>query len=285
MKALKIFGLALLAGLFAAPAHAQDDDDDFLDSILDDDEPEDSIRDEQDAVRRGDVDDRVGVQGEDILKLEAARANEKRVIKTIQKKNFLKQGRFEGVPAIGFVTNDPFLNRYIANFGLGYHITEIFAIEGNFGYSPDLGQVDWKPLTQQLVNENHVSPDISKLTLYGNATFQFSPIYGKVALNSRRLIGFDLFGAFGMGFTQTQDDLEALGTDANDPKASATAVELHPTTNFGGGARVILSPNLAIRLDARSLVYIETVNSTTLEMKNNFILTGGVCFFFPGMDR
>ena len=39
-----------------------------------------------------------------------------------------------------------------------------------------------------------------------------------------------------------------------------------------------------MRVDGRSLIYIETVNSTTLEMKNNFILSGGVGFFFPSMD-
>ena len=39
----------------------------------------------------------------------------------------------------------------------------------------------------------------------------------------------------------------------------------------------------AVRVEGRSLVYIETVSSTTLEMKNNFILAGGVSFFFPSM--
>jgi len=278
---LKLPVLAALMGL-GLPALAQDDDDDFLDDILGEDSG-DSVRDEQDDLRSGDIDDRIGVSSEDVLELEAASA--KRIIKVLERKDFLKLGRFEATVGPAFVTNDPFLNRYIVNGSLGYHLTEIFAIEGNFGYSPDLGEVDWKPLTKQLVNENHVSPDISKLTLYGNGTFQFSPIYGKVAVNGRSIIRFDLFGAFGMGFTQTQDDLEALGVDETDEKAQATAVQIHPTTNFGGGVRVILNNNLAVRVDARSLVYIETVNSTTLEMKNNFILSAAVSFFFPGMDR
>ena len=61
-------------------------------------------------------------------------------------------------------------------------------------------------------------------------------------------------------------------------------MQIHPTTNFGGGARVVFNEFVAVRVDGRSLVYIETVNSTTLEMKNNFILSGGVSFFFPGMQ-
>jgi outer membrane beta-barrel protein len=198
-------------------------------------------------------------------------------------KSFLKLGRFEAVPNVGFVTNDPFLNRYMIGVGLGYHLTEIFAIEGNLAYSPDLGRGDWKPITEQLVDKNHVSPDISKLQLVANGTFLFSPIYGKVALNGNRIINFDIYGAFGMGVTQTVDDLEALQAEGEEI-AMATEVQFHSTTNFGGGARVVFNETVCVRVDGRSLIYIETVNSTTLEMKNNFILTGGVGFFFPSMD-
>ena len=141
----------------------------------------------------------VGVVGEDILKVERARKD--RLIKTIQRKNFLKLGRLETSPYVGFVTNDPFINRYLAGVGVAYHATEIFAIEANLGYAPNLGEADWKPLTTQLVEKNKVSPDISKLTLFTNAGFQFSPIYGKVALSGRRIVNFDIFAAFGIGIT------------------------------------------------------------------------------------
>jgi outer membrane beta-barrel protein len=267
---------------------AQDDEggdeeeslDDVLDDILGSQDTPDSISDEIEAVTSGDVDDIVGANAEEVLLPDQVR--KKRIIKTIQKKNFLKLGRFELTPNLAFVTNDPFLNRYIVGMGLGYHATEIFEIEGNFGFSPNLGEADWKPLTDQLVNNNHVSPDLSPLTVFGNATFVFSPIYGKVALG-HQIIPFDIFGAFGMGMVMTNDDLEALQQE-DDPYAQATANQVHPTTNFGGGLRVVLGDSLALRIEGRSLVYIETVSSTTLEMKNNFILQGGVSFFFPGMD-
>jgi outer membrane beta-barrel protein len=254
--------------------------DDVLDDILGSQDTPDSISDEIEAVTSGDVDDIVGANAEEVLLPDQVRS--KKIIKTIQKKNFLKLGRFEGTPAVAFVTNDPFLNRYIVAGGVGYHATEIFEIEANFGFSPNLGEADWKPLTSQLVNNNHVSPDLSPLTVFANAMFLYSPIYGKVAVG-HRIIPFDIFGAFGMGMVLTSDDLEAL-QQVGDDYAEATANQMHPTTNFGGGLRVILGESLALRLEGRSLVYIETVSSTTLEMKNNFILQGGVSFFFPGMD-
>ncbi|MED5370334.1 MAG: outer membrane beta-barrel domain-containing protein [Myxococcota bacterium] len=277
--------------LLSTPALAQEDpsldgvaQEDSEESESGDDELDDLLTTPGSSSRRGEKED---------LREESSSFNQpqnksyvppQRTIKTIQEKDFMKLGRFEATPSVGFVTNDPFLNRYIAGARLGYHITEIFAVEAEFSYSPDLGTRDWKPLTHQLVEENNVSPDISKLTLISNATFQFSPIYGKVALGNGNIIHFDIYGAFGMGVTQTRDDLEALQA-IDDPIAQATEVQLQPTTNFGGGVRVSFNETVALRIDGRSLVYIETVNSTTLEMKNNFILSGGVGFFFPSMEK
>jgi len=208
-------------------------------------------------------------------------SNKKRLIKTIQKKNFYKKGRWEASPHFAFVANDPFLNRYIVGAGINYNLTEIFAVEVNMDFSPDLGDADWKPVTKQLIEENHVSPDISKLTYFGSASFLFSPIYGKVAVVGREIINFDIFGAFGMGMTRTSESLEALDAEAGNERAVLTQHQMHPTTNFGGGARVIFGENLALRLDGRSMVYIETVNATQLEMKNNFLIQGSASVFFP----
>lgn len=207
----------------------------------------------------------------------------RRIIKTLQRKTFLKIGRYEAAPHVGFVTNDPFINRYLLGASFAYHVTEVFAIEAMGSFSPDFGEGDYKAVTQQLIHENRVSPDISKINYYGNVNFQFSPIYGKVAVTGGRIVNFDIFGAFGTGIVHTTDDLEALQCPG-DPLCEATKAQIHPTTNFGGGVRVIFNENLAFRLEGRSLVYIETIASTTLEMKNNFMMLASMSFFFPGLE-
>jgi outer membrane beta-barrel protein len=260
---------------------AQDDSDDLDDILGSDDDNEESVSDEVDSLRRGEIGDTVGAREEAVLDLSQANSN-RRVIKTIQAKSFLKINRWEISPHVAFVSNDPFLNRYIVGTGVGYHLTEIFAIEGMLDFSPDLGTSDWKPLTTQLVEENHVSPDISKLNLFGSTCFVFSPIYGKAAISGRKIINFDIYGKFGMGATRTADDLEALQAEG-DAKAESTQFQVHPTTNFGGGARIIFNDNLAVRVEGRSMVYIETVNATTLEMKNNFLIQFSASFFIPNM--
>jgi outer membrane beta-barrel protein len=294
MRFHRLLGIAASLLLISSSAFADDGDmatapigepiaqDDDLDDILgSDDDNEESVGDEVDALRRGEIGDTVGARQESVLDLEAANSS-RRVIKTIQAKTFLKINRWEISPHVAFVSNDPFLNRYIVGTGVGYNLTEIFAIEGMLDFSPDLGTGDWKPLTTQLVEENHVSPDISKLNLFGSACFVFSPIYGKAAISGRKLINFDIYGKFGMGATRTADDLEALQS-VGDPRAEATQFQVHPTTNFGGGARIIFNENLAMRVEGRSMVYIETVNATTLEMKNNFILQFSASFFIPNL--
>ncbi len=286
--------LALSATLISGFAHAEDTasnadistpvtiEDTFVaegedeSAVEDEDAPEDSVKSERDAVKSG--------------KTEAAAVDKKptrkKIIKTIQKKNFIKVGRYEVGPSVGFVANDPFLNRYIVGAVIDYHLTEIFALEAQLGYAPILGQggcddPDWKQLSCQLLEKNSVSPDISRLTAHGSFGLAFSPIYGKAAVG-RRIIAFDIYGNFGIGATQTTDDLVALQAE-NEPAAIATQEQWHPTTIIGGGARVAFSEGLAARMEVKSMTYIETVNSSTLEMKNNLIVQASVSFFFPGM--
>jgi outer membrane beta-barrel protein len=209
--------------------------------------------------------------------------DKKQVIKTLQKKTFLKMKRWEASPHIAFVPNDPFLRRYIIGAGMTYNFTEIFAIEGDINYSPDLDKADWKPLTTQLVEENSVSPDISKMLVFGSTNFVYSPIYGKAAVIGKQIILFDIYGKFGLGFVQTKDDLTALQKE-DDPQAISTEVQIHATTNLGGGARVIFNENVASRLEIYSMQYIETIDGTTLEMKNNLVIQLSGCIFFPAIQ-
>ena len=130
-------------------------------------------------------------------------------------------------------------------------MTEIFGVELTGTFSPDFGKGDWKPITEQLVEENKVSPDISKILWTTAANFQFSPIYGKFALQ-RGTINFDMFGVFCMGVVGTVDDLEALQEENVNVW---TQKQVHATSNIGGGFRIIFSKNFALRVEGRSIIY------------------------------
>jgi outer membrane beta-barrel protein len=282
--------LLTLAGMFVAPAMAEEPAPiiapnylqtpyyfEGLDGIVqDDEEPEDSVRSEQEAVRRGSD-----------KKDESDGSSRRRVIMTIQKKNFLKVGRVEIGPTVGAVVNDPFLNRFIIGAIADYHFTEVFGVELQVAYAPIFGtggenDPDWKQLSKTLREENSVAPDISKLTFNSSLSLMFSPIYGKAAI-FRTILIFDIFGNFGAGIVQTSDDLVALGASEDDDEAVATQNQWHPTTIIGAGIRVAFNRTVAVRLEGKSMTYVEVINSSTLEMKNNFIAQGSVTFFFPNL--
>ena len=233
--------LVLLAALFCSPAFAetttdsndgiaQDDGDDDLGDILGGpDDSEQSSEEETRDFASGNTGTSIGARDEDVEIVEDKDKKE-RLIKTIQRKNFSKKGRWEASPHLAFVANDPFLNRYIVGAGINYNITEIFAVELSFDFSPDLGETDYKPITNQLLegDNNSVSPDISRLTYFGSASFLFSPIYGKVAVGGGKIINFDVYTAFGMGMTATQECMSCLGAEDDAKIAAKTKDQLHP---------------------------------------------------------
>ncbi len=281
---------AAAALLVAAPAWAQADDpleglDDGPGSEVDPgDGLDDILNGPDDTIPQTAGDERAALLTEPTSEeLPPPPPKKKRTIQTLQRKTFMKIGRYEATPMLGFVTNDPFINRYLLGAGFAYHVTEIFAVEAQGVFSPDLGEADWKPITKQIILENAVTPDISKIQFYGTVNFQFSPIYGKVAVIGKNIVMFDIFGVFGTGVVNTKDDLVALQKEG-DPAATITQSQIHPTITFGGGLRTIFSESFAIRLEGRGLSYIEVLESTTLEMKNNFTVLVGASFFFPGMD-
>jgi outer membrane beta-barrel protein len=247
--------------LVGSVAWAQDD-------VLGDDgpAPEDSLREERRSVEEGSSD--LGTPGE----------RRKPTILTLQDKTFMKIGRYEAGPFVGFVANDPFLSVYVAGVDFGYHVTEVFGVEVQGTYAPIRAR---KPITDQIIEENQVTPDISEIQFFANAAIQYSPIYGKVAVFDDGIIMFDVYGVFGTGFVNTIDDLEALQATDEAP-AIATESQFHPTLNYGGGIRVIFNPGLAIRVEGRGLSYIEVLESTTLEMKNNMLLQAQASFLFGG---
>lgn len=208
----------------------------------------------------------------------------KRLIKVIQRKNFLKSGRGEITPFLGFVTNDPFVQRYIGGINAGFHFTEVFSLEGAFAYAPALakdeedllGSKDVKSDYFLLINKYSADVDISRITLYGNLDVAISPLYGKINFMGNKIINFDLFIVAGGGWTNTRDTI---------PKGEVVdeKYQWHYTSNFGFGVRAAFNRWMAIRFDGRSYIYIEAVQSGTvnLEMKNNFIAQLGCSFFIP----
>ena len=274
MNTLRALFLASVAALMWAPAAMAQDADDDLDDILGpaEDAGPGTVAEERRAFEREAETD----EGTEVEVPEA----KKKLIKTLQKKFFLKLGRFEAVPYVGIVTNDPFIQRILFGANLGYHVTEIFEVELQGSYSPNFGQSDWKDITRQITGEgkNQVAPEISRMTYHLLVNFNYSPFYGKIATR-RSSIMFDIYGTFGAGIVGTSDDLELIG-NAGEPQAEATREQVHPALSIGGGLRVAFNKTFALRFEGRTISYIGVLESTKLELKNNLTLMLGASIFF-----
>lgn len=278
MTTLRARGAALLAvvALWAPTAWAQDGDD--LDDILGEDTNPSSSSDTEVAEERKEL-EREADTGRSSLEEVALPEPKDEIIKPLQKKFFLKIGRAELTPYVGYVVNDPFIHRVLFGLNLGYHITEVFEIELQGSIAPNFGTGDFKPVTTQITadDSNQVAPEISRQVAHGMVNFVYSPLFGKIATR-RSSIFFDLYGTFGTGFVYTEDDLELIGT-AGDPEAEQTRSQIHPAFGAGGGLRVAFNKTFALRFEVRSISYIGVLESTNLELRNNLTLMLGLSFF------
>jgi len=65
------------------------------------------------------ADETVEAEPQVLQNLDIVDSKNKQIVKTLQRKNFLKLKRWELSPHVAFVANDPFLNRYIIGTGFG----------------------------------------------------------------------------------------------------------------------------------------------------------------------
>ena len=172
----------------------------------------------------------------------------------------------QGFVGIGGVNNDPFLKRHMAAAGYEFRPQSNLSLNVDVHYSPDRGEADWKPLVEELITEAHVSPDISRINYAGRFGLTVFPV-NFAASNIETKVGFGTK----IGLVNTTDDLEALDSAENDDRAVVTQHQMHPCFGFVLSGEV-WSGSTGGRIRMDQMAYIEIVNATTLEMKNNSVV-------------
>lgn len=173
------------------------------------------------------------------------------------------------------VLNDPFLNRGGPRLGVDIAPAPWIRVTTAFTWFPVLGQggesdPDWSRLSKQLLMESSVSPDISKID-WTWQTLLAARLYAYEAGDWTFGVGLHT----GLGAIHSVDDATALQVDPSDPSFLASARQVHFGPVYGAywEARV---EHVGVRMRLEHLAYIETINGSTLEMKNNLVL-GGEC--------
>lgn len=226
----------------------------------------------------------------------------------IQNRFFLKQNRFEIAPAGGYVPNNAFVSVAVGGAFLAYHFSEAVAVEGLVLYAPNTGDAGVKNLTRTLVaiayegdDDSRFQQPLDRLQLGAIFAARWAPVYGKINLIGEGVLNFDVYGTAGLGLLLITKDYAKINPEyANGTSDNPVSLELgtkpnaNIAVNLGIGFDFFLSQSLALKLDARSLLYVaEEPDYGNLKggepeelgnrLYNTFITSAGVSIFIPKM--
>lgn len=224
----------------------------------------------------------------------------------IQNKFFIKEKRFEVAPTLGLVPNNAFFTNVYGGATVAYHFSETLAAEGAFLYAPNTGAAGVKGLTETLVaiahegdSEGDFQQPLDRLQLGALFSARWSPVYGKINLLGEGVANFDVYGTAGVGMLVVNEDIARYNEDFKTDTTGTVSpafVEAGPTganvaMNVGMGINFFLSQSVALKLDARSALYVapepdyDPTDDMPLENRlyTPFLTTAGVSIFFPKM--
>ncbi len=187
-------------------------------------------------------------------------------VKAVQRKGFLKRGRFELEPIFAATVNDAFYEKFGYGARLAYNIQDSLAISlrGNryVKYRTDNVREGKLAFQSQLV-----AADIEQQVMLDGI---WSPIYGKSSFLASSIVHFDIYLAAGFGLVWSSTSYAPLNQGP------------HWATDLGGGLRFYPKEWLAFDLGLMATLYPDQpVPLLPATIQKVFTGTFGVSFFFP----
>lgn len=191
-------------------------------------------------------------------------------ISVIQKKYLPKTGRFQFFLGAGITTNTPWFTNYGGKANLGYHFTESFGLELSTLFLTS----SQRQVAKELLDNHGVQADQFIYTKgYYGLDLVWSPVYGKIAWNNKKIINYEMYFSLGGGTSSTKSKEENVST-----------------VHLGLGQIFALSKGVAFRWDYGINIFQATPISSNTTSKaekgsyNDMVLTAGLSFFFPEAD-
>ena len=205
-------------------------------------------------------------------------------VKAVQRKGFLKRGRFEIAPVLAVTVNDAFYQKFGGGLRLAYNFQDSFALalRGVTYRKPDFSNpLSWKPAPIRTDNVRAgtiaFNGQILSSQIYDQLMLDgvWSPVYGKVSFLQKHIVHFDLFLAagFGLVWTATSEEPRKEGPGPGNSKFA---------TDLGGGLRFYPKDWMAFELGMMATLYPDrpTVGLPSTIQKV-FVANVGLSFFFP----
>ncbi|OJT23568.1 outer membrane beta-barrel domain-containing protein [Archangium sp. Cb G35] len=190
-------------------------------------------------------------------------------VKSVQRKVYLKKGRFELAPSVTLSVNDPYYTKFGAALRGAYYLADTLAVAGRFSAMQVLPEDDVRIAKRTFDSRIFYSvPQWSAM-----ADVEWSPLYGKVAfLND--ILHFDAYLLGGLGVVNTETSTVLMTTGA--PRGPSFAADL------GLGLRFVARDYLAVNVALINTSYVDQpLNTSKGATQNLMTLNAGISFFFP----
>jgi len=190
--------------------------------------------------------------------LAALRAAEAERVWVLQRRPFLKKHRLELAPMAGLNANDPLIHFATVGADLNYFLNEEMAIglRGSYTLNVETSSFD------EVVQEYSVFPKISRPIWSGSANFQYTPLYGKLAVFGSWILPWELYTRAGVGWLQTFIDGRVFVT-------------------AGAGQRYFMNRWMTFNLDLNYQIFQETFGPDESVLLNNLVFSVGMSFYLP----
>ena len=194
-------------------------------------------------------------------------------VKSVQRKLYVKRGRFELAPSIVINVNDPYYTKIGGSLRGAFHLADNLAFAARFTLMQTSKTDDVR------VAKKNLQSKIFYSVPYWSTMFdvEWSPFYGKVSfLNSILHLDAYVIGGGGVVYTETSGARNEDGT----PDPSRTGVK--PAFDLGVGMRFVAKDFLAVNVALVNTTYADVpTGSGKAVTQNLMMLQAGVSIFFP----
>ncbi len=185
-------------------------------------------------------------------------------VKSVQRKVYLKKGRFELAPLVTFSVNDPYYSKVGAAVRGAWYLADTLAISARVSAMQVLPSDDVRIAKRTF--QSRIFYSVPQWSAMGDV--EWSPLYGKVAfLND--ILHFDAYVLGGMGVVNT----EMSKVDNRGPSLAA---------DLGVGVRFVARDFLAVNVALINTSYVDQpLNTSKGATQNIMTVNAGISVFFP----
>ncbi|HZI08823.1 MAG TPA: outer membrane beta-barrel domain-containing protein [Myxococcus sp.] len=185
-------------------------------------------------------------------------------VKSVQRKVYLKKGRFELTPLISISVNDPFYSKVGASLRGAWYLADTLAVAARASLIQVVPSDDVR--TAKRTFNSKIYNSVPQWSAMGDV--EWSPLYGKVAfLNS--ILHFDGYLLAGAGVVRTET-------------SSLPGRGLNPAADLGLGMRFVAKDFVAVNVALINTSYVDQpLGSSKGAVQNVMTLNAGISLFLP----